>query len=404
MIINNIYQTLLSLLFTCFIASLIIFDLPSNIIYSNILNILLWGLFIVLFLVRRDHVIYIPNLTIAYSVFTAYAFSSILWAMSYDLAFSYAMRLLIALINLVVLYMIFKYYKLENCILYGVLIGAFYNFCIQFDIISVSYPTSEFNRFTGSVGNSNKLAKTMLMSIFASLIIIANKNTKTIFRSYNYLNIILSTYIIVLTVSKKAIILAPLLIISTLSLQSIKIKNIVVFSMISFILFKILMAVADFEQLNYIYDLLERRFSGLVSFLNGYTGDTSTKEREVLINNGLEVFANNPILGIGLNNFRYLFVKYSHNNYIELLSGLGLIGALLFYSMYALIFSRLIKMSSIGVKRVLFSMVFIFLLMDIATVSYFNKLVLFILLYIYYVAEENEEIGEEYNINMNNNS
>jgi O-antigen ligase len=404
MILNNIYQALLSVLFTFFIASLIIFDLPVNIIYSNILNILLWGAFIVLFLIRREHVIYIPNLTIVYSIFTAYAFGSILWAMSYDLAFSYAMRLLIALINLVILYMIFRYYKLENCILYGVLVGAFYNYCIEFNVISVSYPTIEFNRFTGSVGNSNKLAKTMLISIFASLIIIASNNTKTVFRTYNYINIILSIYIIVLTVSKLAIILAPLLIISTLSIRHLKIKNIVIFVTILFIFYKLLVSYADFQLLNNIFELLERRFSGLMAFLNGYAGDTSTKEREVLMAQGLDVFSNNPIFGIGLNNFRFLFVKYSHNNYIELLSGLGIIGTLLFYTMYVFIFSRLVKMSSINVKRVLFSMMFIFLLMDIATVTYFNKLQLFILLYIYYIAENNAKVDFEYNPNLDTNN
>ena len=58
--------------------------------------------------------------------------------------------------------------------------------------------------------------------------------------------------------------------------------------------------------------------------------------REVLIEEGIEVFKQNPILGVGLGQFPF-YSKYrlfTHNSYIEILAEQGIIGGVLLFSLF----------------------------------------------------------------------
>lgn len=74
------------------------------------------------------------------------------------------------------------------------------------------------------------------------------------------------------------------------------------------------------------------------------------KIRTELIHAGLGAFKDNPIGGIGFQNGRYLFRgfrgkdSYSlHNNYVDILCGGGIIGFVIFYSLYLLLIVKLSK-------------------------------------------------------------
>lgn len=91
------------------------------------------------------------------------------------------------------------------------------------------------------------------------------------------------------------------------------------------------------------YSVLGTRIERTVNYIlsGGTTFDNSTRERQYYISIAKELFKQNPILGVGLNNFRayigrigYSHVAYSHNNYWELLSCLGIVGTFIFYSMH----------------------------------------------------------------------
>lgn len=388
---------ILSIILTLFIASLIIFDLSHNVIYSNMLNMLLWMFFIFFILIKKNNSFPVSNFSLAYLAFTIFSLSSIFWAVDFDLAYVYSLRMFIVSVNLLIVYILFVHYKVHNAVLYGILLGALYNYLIAFNIISVNYEIYEFGRFLGSVGNSNKLAKVMLLSLFASLVLLSFSNLKMYMRIYLNFSIFLSIFMIFLTVSKKAIILAPLLLLSTISFKNIKIKNILILLSTLLIVFELLILYIDPELLNTIYDLLVKRFSGLMDLIEGKTGDASSVDRKKLLVNGLDAFANNPLFGNGVNNFRLFFGKYAHNNYIELLVGVGLFGTVLFYSIYVFIIRNIYKMNASILKRYFSTMILILLIMDLATVSYFNKLVLFTLLYIYYVASLNADFKVEDN-------
>lgn len=82
----------------------------------------------------------------------------------------------------------------------------------------------------------------------------------------------------------------------------------------------------------------------LMSYLSGNT-NTSDNARNNMIQFGLELFGNRPILGYGLQNFRnfYHSGQYSHNNFVELLVSVGLIGFIIYYLMYLIPVIKIVK-------------------------------------------------------------
>jgi len=387
----NIKRNLLGVLLTLFVASLIIFDVAENVLYNNLMNILFFIVIGTVFLLEKDYRVSIPDIVIAYLLFALFAFSSIFWAVEFDLAYKFATRLIVVTLNFFFLYVVFERYNLEQTILYGILIGAFYNILIGFGIIEPNYEIFQFGRLMGSVGNSNKLAKIMILAIFASMIFLSTPSTKGWFKIYNYINIILSFYIIILTVSKKALILAPLLVLLSFSFKHIKVSNIIMFIILLVVGYQLFITYGDVDQLEKVYRLVESRFSGMLDTLHGQSGDASTVERAHYLREGFNVFAEHPLFGVGLNNFRVFLGGYAHNNYLELLVGIGIIGTALFYTIYVLTIRNIYKMPNIKIKKYFYVMVFILLALDVATVTYFTKPLLFLLLYIYYVARKSSE-------------
>jgi O-antigen ligase len=392
---ENKKKAILGIILTIFVASLIIFDLSHNVKYNNILNILFLVVFVAISLIERNYKIELPDILIAYFLFAIFAFSSIFWAVDFMLGFKYYTRLIIVTLDLIVLYTVFERYNLEQTILYGILLGGLYNILIGFNIIHPSYEIFEFGRFTGTLGNSNKLAKTMLLVIFSSLVLLSLSTTKGWFKIYHYISIILSFYIIILTVSKKAMILAPLMILLSFSFKNLKIKNILIFALLLYVGVKLLFIYGDIAQLESLSALVEKRFVGMMNMIDGSSsGDASSKERAYLIYEGLNIFENNPVFGIGLNNARYFLGKYTHNNYLELLIGVGILGTMLFYTVYLFTIRNIYMMPQVAVKKYFYVMIFILLLLDIATVTYYTKPILFLVLYINFVAQKRDNQGE----------
>jgi O-antigen ligase len=97
-----------------------------------------------------------------------------------------------------------------------------------------------------------------------------------------------------------------------------------------------------------------------------------------LAKTGLELFKNRPILGAGINNFAALFgslagvYTYAHNNYIELLVGVGLFGFVIYYSGYVYIIKKAIslKKNDLQLSSLALTLIVSLLILEIALVSY----------------------------------
>jgi O-antigen ligase len=128
--------------------------------------------------------------------------------------------------------------------------------------------------------------------------------------------------------------------------------------------------------------MIKGRFEEMIL---GLLGQGSLNEGDILrqyyIETGLAEFKESPIWGNGFYYSAYLFGHYSHNNYIELLMNNGIIGFIAYYSIYIKLLIDAFKMKTTFHKSyvLIVLVVFVFLALDLGTVSYFDRYTLLIL-------------------------
>jgi len=108
----------------------------------------------------------------------------------------------------------------------------------------------------------------------------------------------------------------------------------------------------------------------------------SINERASMIADGIGLWKQHPVFGWGTDQFRYVsgYQTYSHNNYVELLSNNGLVGLVLYYSMFVFLLAAGIGLIRSGDKSanhygwLNVTTLAILIFWDFALVSYYSKL------------------------------
>lgn len=112
-------------------------------------------------------------------------------------------------------------------------------------------------------------------------------------------------------------------------------------------------------------------------------GGTGAQGRLTLIKDGIDITISNPVLGVGLNNFRVhsSLGRPAHNNYVEVFADTGIPGGILYHIIYILILYRLYKISKYPLAPDQKNAVTIFkclmllqLFLDLGVVTYFLKI------------------------------
>lgn len=151
-------------------------------------------------------------------------------------------------------------------------------------------------------------------------------------------------------------------------------------------------------KVDFIYNIIGNRFEGLLGFINDSNDvDASTNTRGQYIDLGFTYFLLKPFEGYGIDCFREIpgsYDTYSHNNYIELLFGIGIWGTISYYLMYLVSFFK-------GIKRyILFkcntyvvlgiSIIIACLFADYGMVSYFDRSTYLKILMCYFMVSFND--------------
>ena len=133
------------------------------------------------------------------------------------------------------------------------------------------------------------------------------------------------------------------------------------------------------------YETIGYRFENTInSFLFGVRAVEESGDivRMNMIHYGLQYFFEQPLFGLGQSGFAVRFMEdygrmvYSHNNYVELLANLGIIGFLYYYCFLAYVYWRLIWQKRKNNKSIYnFFVVFLLavLLLDFGIVSYYSQ-------------------------------
>ena len=136
-----------------------------------------------------------------------------------------------------------------------------------------------------------------------------------------------------------------------------------------------------------LYHAAGAKIESAFRFYGNSETETSLRERTFFMKYALELFYKHPIIGVGSNNFgSYLntvFTRatYSHCNWLEQLSCLGILGFIAYYWFYVYLTVKSIKLMKKGQNFLIFVFVSIIsmFITDYARVVYFES---FIQLYI----------------------
>lgn len=306
-----------------------------------------------------------------------YCFFSCFWAARNNLtAFSCSISVLQGcLMGFTVLYMTDSVNKIDGVIkaftIAGIIISL--RFFLQ---VPISFWGKETRFDNIPLFRSNYTA--VFLAYIAGIIfyrILKDKHLSTAKCGYNIFLILLFMFISIMTGTKKGILVFGTIVLLTFILSSTNpIKLIIRIALGALGVFLVYYLIMNIEL---FYGAIGYRFEKMVYQYLGINGvaDGSTRERLAFARDALDVFKNHPFFGVGLDGYRYLNriqFTYSHNNYIELLADIGIIGFSIYYSKYLALLATAIK--KIKNNQLLFSILAAMIIADFGTVSYSAEL------------------------------
>jgi O-antigen ligase len=126
-----------------------------------------------------------------------------------------------------------------------------------------------------------------------------------------------------------------------------------------------------------LYNTIGNRIETLyLQWFKGESADSSAITRERMINIGWKLIKRRPWFGYGHNGFKLAsgYFTYSHNNYIELMCSVGVIGAALYYLPLAFFTIKAFVLWCRGIEGAIFPLVILAMqfLNDVGQVSYYS--------------------------------
>ena len=124
------------------------------------------------------------------------------------------------------------------------------------------------------------------------------------------------------------------------------------------------------------FEPIKERFLGLFEFVSGEEATVDGDENRVYyVTKGIEAFLEKPIFGQGFGYSYHIFGTYSHNNYIELLMCHGIVGFVVYYSVFVIlaILTHRAKIDT-RLKTFVYLIMVKLLVEDIGVVSYYNRI------------------------------
>lgn len=331
-----------------------------------------------------------------YGIFTIYVILSLIWAINRSRAYSVILRMLIDFLFITNICIYVKDKKSLNDVIKAYCIALIYMF-----IILVIYEKN-YDYYGITIGfNRNLLSISYAYAMLLYYYIYKNENKKIYL-----LGIPISLLNVYLSASRKGILLAILLAVGTLVLSIGKYKKKLFKNLLGIIV--IVIAVITIMSVN---ESLNTRIRALIgSFVGNETTDKSVIERDYYKDIAKKLFISKPIFGYGVNGFSsyiesigYNHVAYSHSNWFELLSTLGIVGFILYYIRYLQIFNLAIKKYNSNYIETIIALIGIALLfvLEYGFVSYFEMniqvlIVIFSLILIFY-KNAGENTNEENN-------
>jgi len=320
--------------------------------------------------------------SIWYLLFMFVSFLSQIWAVQQDLSTLYPMFVSFV-ITFCMMYTLDTTEKLEICLRMFVIAAD--TMGIMLLITGQVFSDAGERLGTSVTGNANSFsALLMVAAVFASWLFVFKG--KRIDRVFQMASVVWLLFLMGISGGRKTIIavVACYILFSFLKNASDALRMLVTIIKIAAV-----MAAMWFALMNIpiLYETIGERFEQLFMMLTGgKSGVGSDSLRELMVEMAIEKWTYRPILGYGLDTFKYYNVNvtghffYAHNNYAELLYDLGVVGFFIYYAFVAYLLFRLLKQlldpnsnkmyAALGIGIIAEMLVF-----DIGGISYYTSLI-----------------------------
>lgn len=312
-------------------------------------------------------------------LFCMFSLMSVTWSVDKELSLNMSIRLILQFS----IYVFFIKYLLENGVLLGIknilIFLTLLNFTIFIFPGLYPYPVSVQGwRFLGTAHNANYFA---IFFTFSLAVLLYEANRNTVIRLLPL--VLVCSVLIFATGSRKGAVVCLLLFGWFFLFQRQRI-SLFVFLLIILLSLLFFLEAVGLSKLSFDSRTLEY-FGGLYSAVRDLeSGDSSSRYRFYLINEGLRIWEQNSIVGVGIDGFQSFIGEdlYAHNNYVELLADLGVVGFLIYYSIICGMcysFWRARKMSFVYLW-----LICVIPILDFGMVSYSERYYWVFLFYFYY--------------------
>lgn len=347
-------------------------------IYSEVILIVLLGLELIDILKTRKIKFAIPIMILL--IFDIYCFLSNFWAINRDLSLVISKTLFLLCAFVWVLYNMFTkmkdghIYILKAICWAGIIFSLYIMF--YYGIANYFIKLLAGQRIGTEINNVNAIGLQTCISVIICVFFGLYENKKV----YYVLSII--PLIVSLGTGSRKVLLMIILGIICLFIQNKGSKK----DAINIIKKLVILIIMIFFAWNIMrLPMFQTIFNRFNSMLNVITGkgnvDDSTAVRKKFIQAGLEQFIETPILGIGVSNSSYVTLKatndktYLHNNFVELLACTGIIGFLLYYSLFIYLLYELFRYVKTNNNFAIISFIILAvnIILDYGVVSYYGK-------------------------------
>lgn len=378
-------------------ASFTVFNLST---YSSSAVMLLTIILLLLFFIKNKwhFPFFIKDFQISMLIFAFFCLLSSFWARSNVDATNSAITVIeISLCMTVVYYAFYQFDDIEPLLMSliwgGYIISVYYLF--TYGGISVAINNAAQGIREGvEFANINAIGRTMAIVTASNFYMLVHSK-----RKLRYIGIFLPIVALLTTQSRTPLIEIIFGIIFLMFLNAVKNKrifnfifNLIIVIVIIYLLSKLITNLPIFNGVLLRMESLINLFSG-----SGYV-DTSAEIRKKMIDVGIILFKENPIIGIGMGNAHHYVYEYLgrdfylHNNYVELLASGGIIGFIIYYQIHVRLLFNLKKYSEVSddYNMFCFAMMLMLLVADYGGVVYYNKEFYFYIIICYICLEKSK--------------
>ncbi len=311
---------------------IILFVAPEHALFSQVANILIVA-FTGISLLEKKGDFKFHSIFIVMVLFVLICFISCLYSVSYADSFTRTKTMFRLLILLCGCLNYFSEKKNLDKFVWFYATGA---------ITSCLYIMVMENIFSGdpvgtSIANQNQVGTRLALGVVFMIYSMIVK-----FKWWKFIPIALSLGIIILTGSRSSLIV---LVVSSvfMIILGVRARRKSVGLAVLGILAAVLVVIYLIFNVDFFYQAIGGRLEQALDLLNTGDGDASSNLRANLIREGWAMFREKPILGMGFSTYKAVSkdiigkVAYSHNDYMELLVGVGLVGTVTYYVMYGIL-------------------------------------------------------------------